>query len=305
MNVIFMGTPPFATTILKSLISCSKINVTSVFTQVDKKVGRKQILTPPDIKQYILENNVNIKIFQPTNLKDKEIIHEIISQKPDFIIVAAYGMIISKEILKFPCINLHASILPKYRGASPIQQSILNKDKFTAVTAMLMNEGLDTGDMLGFSYIKLEDKSLDEVTNELAEVSSKFILKILNNFNDIKPLKQFNLLNSYAKKIKKEDAKIDFFDDAEDVFAKYKAYYSWPGIFLKNNLKLLEIKHEKDINFTQKDIGRIKNITKEGVLVAFKNSAILIKKVQAPSKKPVSAIDYIRGKRLKLEDYFI
>ena len=150
-KILFMGTPDYATTIFKELIK-SKYEIVGLFTQPDKPVGRKQLLTPPHIKQFCIDENLNIPIFQPLKLRgNEEAKNQIEFLKPDFIIVAAYGQILPKEILDIaPCINLHASLLPKYRGASPIQESLLNDDNYTGVTSMLMEEGLDSGDILGF-----------------------------------------------------------------------------------------------------------------------------------------------------------
>ncbi|MDR0467732.1 MAG: methionyl-tRNA formyltransferase, partial [Campylobacteraceae bacterium] len=140
-----MGTPSYATRIFKALIDDKNFEITSVFTQPDKPSGRGNHLTPPDIKIFIQDNDINVKIFQPESIKNDEIVESIKSQKPDFIVVAAYGKILPLSILNIaPCINLHASLLPKYRGASPIQYAILNADKFTGITAMLMEEGLDS-----------------------------------------------------------------------------------------------------------------------------------------------------------------
>jgi methionyl-tRNA formyltransferase len=148
-----MGTPSYATEIFKKLLS-SNYEVIGLFTQPDKPVGRKQVLTPPDIKQFCIDNSINIPIFQPERLRDNLAAYLVIKElKPDYIIVAAYGQILPKEILKLaPCINLHASLLPKYRGASPIQEGLLNNDDYLGVTSMFMEEGLDCGDIFSISF---------------------------------------------------------------------------------------------------------------------------------------------------------
>lgn len=147
MRVIFMGTPDYAEVILARLIDTEDIDVVAVYTQPDKPVGRKKVLTPPVVKT--LANKHNIDVYQPDRLRDQDVVDELLKIKCDYIVVAAYGQILPKQILDHaPCINLHASILPHYRGASPIQQSLLNNDAKTGVTAMLMDEGLDTGDII-------------------------------------------------------------------------------------------------------------------------------------------------------------
>lgn len=173
MKIVFMGTPDYATEIFKELFTCKDIEVPLLITQPDKPVGRKQLLTPPHTKAYVVDNSLEIEIYQPTTLRSDEAYEYINSFSPDYIVVAAYGQILPKKILDIaPCINLHASLLPQYRGASPIQSSLLNEDKFAGVTSILMEEGLDTGDILGFSYFELDEKI---VVGELLKNSQKWL----------------------------------------------------------------------------------------------------------------------------------
>ena len=233
-----MGTPDYATTIFKELIY-SEYEIVGLFTQPDKPVGRKQILTAPHIKQFCIDENFNIPIFQPLKLRgNEEVVEEINELNPDFIVVAAYGQILPKEILDIaPCINLHASLLPKYRGASPIQESLLNDDIYTGVTSMLMEEGLDSGDILGLQYLKITPTmEVSEAFEKLSVIAAKLTITTLNNFENIKPIKQNEAEVSFCKKIKKEDGLIDF-SNAKKLYQKYKAYSFWPGIFLESELK--------------------------------------------------------------------
>ncbi len=302
MKIVFMGTPAYATEILKALLKEEGIEILAVFTQPDKKAGRKMILTPPHIKSYIKENGIDIPIYQPESLKDEESYEIIKSLNPDFIIVAAYGQILPKNILDISvCINLHASILPKYRGASPIQSAILNGDEFTGVTAMLMDEGLDRGDMLSFSYTKIGDKNVVKLFEELSKMAGELTVDTLKNFDRLKPIKQLDALASYAKKIVKEDGLIEF-SDASLIYRKFKAFYLWPGIFLKSGLKL------KDLEVAKRDgeynRGEILSIEDERcIVVGCKRGAIKIFRLQPPSKREMGAVEYIRGKRLKVGDY--
>ena len=300
MRVIFMGTPSYAVAILDKLIK-KKYNIVGVFTQPDKVVGRKKILTPPDVKNYILKNNLNIEIFQPNSLKEDTIYEEVLTLKPDIIIVAAYGQILPKNILEIcPCINLHASILPKYRGASPIQSAILNGDKISGVTAMKMGEKLDDGDMLGFSFLDISRFKSDEVFKQMEELASNLIVKILKNLNNIENFSQFDALSSKCSKIKKDDGLIKFSDDAKEVFQKFKAFYPWPGIFLENGMKLLDIEFIDDNESS--DFGKIVNLDRESFDLQFKNGVIKVFKIQEKAKKPLLAGDFINGKRLKIGD---
>lgn len=297
-----MGTPDYATKILQKLIK--NYEVIALFAQPDKAVGRKQILTQPDTKKFILDNSLNIDIYQPEKLATKESVELLKKLQPDFIIVAAYGQILSKEILDIaPCINLHASLLPKYRGASPIQSSILNSDKLAGVTSMLMEEGLDSGDILGFKYIKLDrDIKVTELFEKLADIASELTIETIENFSKIEPLKQNSSISNYAKKIKREDGLISFNDSADEIYTKFRAFYFWPEIFLENGLKLKEI----NLIESQKEyleVGKILQIDADGVEISTTKGSIKVSKLQAKSKKALNAIDYIRGKRLKVGDF--
>ena len=303
-RILFMGTPDYATTIFKELIN-SEYEVIGLFTQPDKPVGRKQILTPPHIKQFCIDENLSIPIFQPLKLRgNEEVKNQIKSLNPDFIIVAAYGQILPKEILDIaPCINLHASLLPKYRGASPIQESLLNDDIYTGVTSMLMEEGLDSGDILGLQYLRITSTmEVSEAFEKLSLIAAKLTITTLDNFENIKPIKQNESQVSFCKKIKKEDGLIDFID-AKKLYLKYKAYSYWPGIFLESELKLkdIELNDEKSIN----NQGQILEINSDFIIVGCEKGSLKIKTLQAPSKKAMNAIDYIRGQRLEINSILI
>ncbi len=303
MRIIFMGTPEYATTILKTLINDDEIEIIALFAQPDKPVGRKQILTPPDTKKFLIENSIDIKIFQPNRLRDEQNIQIIKELSPDFIVVAAYGQILPKEILQIaPCINLHASLLPLYRGASPIQSTILNQDKFSGVSAMLMDIGLDTGDILGFRYIEVGEKNVIELFELLAKEASLLTIDVLKNFSKLKPFKQISVLSSYSPKINKEDGLIEF-KNAKEIVAKFRAFYFWPEIFLQSGLKLKEITLiNEDKNHNK---GEILEIKKESIIVGCKKGEIEIFKVQPQSKNTMDILSYLRGKRLNIGEILI
>ena len=301
-KVLFMGTPSYATEILKELLNNKNYEVIGIFTQEDKPVGRKQVLTPPHIKQYCLENNINIPILQPKKLKDNLVAYISIKElEPDFIVVAAYGQILPKEILNLaPCINLHASILPNYRGASPIQEGILNDDEYLGVTSMLMEEGLDCGDILGYSYLKNEKNMLvSEAFTKLSDLAAKLTITTLDNYDKLKPIKQNDSSASFCKKIKKEDGEVDF-NSAKKLFSKYKAYSFWPGIFLKSELKLKDIEFVE--NSSQNIAGEILEIAKDYIVVGCNQGRLKIRTLQAPSKNSINSVEYIKGKRLTIGD---
>lgn len=300
-KVLFMGTPSYATEIFKKLLS-SNYEVIGLFTQPDKPVGRKQVLTPPDIKQFCIDNSINIPIFQPERLRDNLAAYLVIKElKPDFIIVAAYGQILPKEILKLaPCINLHASLLPKYRGASPIQESLLNDDNFTGVTSMFMEEGLDSGDILALQYLKITPTmEVSEAFSKLSLVAAELTITTLDNFYRLNPIKQNESKVSFCKKIKKENGLVDF-SDAKNLFLKYKAYSFWPGIFLESELKLKDVELLEETS--QNEAGKILDICKDYIIVGCKKGSLKIKTLQAPSKKAINSVDFVRGQRVEIGD---
>lgn len=300
MKIVFMGTPSYATAILKKMLE-NGFEISAIFTQPDKPVGRKQVLTPPHVKQFCLENDLKIEIFQPQRLRDEENYEILKRLSPDYIIVAAYGQILPKNILQLAsCINLHASILPKYRGASPIHETIINNDSFTGVTSMLMDEGLDTGDILGIKYLEIKsDDDISSLFDKLSDLASILACETLEKFNSIKSIKQNISNSSHCRKIKKEFGNVTF-DNAIELNLKFKAYKDWPGIFLENGLKLKNIclvcAHSSN------NIGEILEINSDNIVVGCKSGKISINSLQPPSRQQMSAVEYIRGKRLKIGD---
>ena len=303
-RILFMGTPDYATKIFDKLVK-SDYELVALFTQPDKPVGRKQVLTAPHIKQYCTTEGIDLPIFQPLKLRGNiEAQKQIEELKPDFIIVAAYGQILPREILDIaPCINLHASLLPLYRGASPIQESLLNDDEYTGVTSMLMEEGLDTGDILGFKYLKITPTmEVSQAFEELSKVAAELTLVTLDKYDLIQPMKQDNSQASLCKKIKKEHGEVNL-SNAKQLYLKYKAYSYWPGVFLKSGLKLKNIELY-DENSSNKE-GEILEVNSESVVIACKKGSIKVFTLQAPSKKSTNAADYIRGQRLNLGDLLL
>jgi len=301
-KIIFMGTPDYATIIFSKLLE-ENYNIVALFTQPDKPVGRKQELTPPHIKKFAVDNNLTIPIYQPNTLKDIEIQNVISCLKPDLIIVAAYGQILPKEILNIaPCINLHASLLPKYRGASPIQQSLLNNDKLTGVTAMYMDVGLDSGDILGYKYVSIDkDTVVSELFDKLSICASLLTIEILNKYKTIQSTKQNLSLVSHCKKISKKNGLVQF-NDAMVVYNKYRAFKSWPDIYLKSGLKIKECFIYE--NNSSNNEGEIILIDTNYIIVGCTKGSLKIIDVQPSSKKQMNVVSYIRGKRLEVGDDF-
>jgi len=299
-KIIFMGTPDYATIIFEKLLE-ENYEIIALFTQPDKPVGRRQELTPPHIKKFALENGLSLPIYQPNSLKEKATQNIINDLNPDIIIVAAYGQILPKEILDIaPCINLHASLLPKYRGASPIQQSLLNNDKYTGVTAMLMDVGLDSGDILGFKYLEIQkDTTVSELFDGLSKVASLLTVETLSKIDKISPKKQNLSEVSHCKKVNKKDGLVSF-DNARIFYNKFRAYKSWPDIYLESQLKIKECILEEETSLNESN--KIVKIEKDSITVSCSIGTIKILMVQPQSKKQMNVVDYIRGKRLEIGD---
>lgn len=299
MDVIFMGTPDYADTILKKMLSCEDINVVAVFTQPDKPVGRKKTLTPPPVKVTAQEHN--IPVYQPQRLRDESAIQEVLNVTCNYIVVAAYGQILPKEVLDHaPCINLHASILPQYRGASPIQQTLLHGDKKTGVTAMLMDEGLDTGDILKIETIDVADDTMvEDLFTSLTEVAAKLTIEVLHEFATLKPQKQDATKATHCTKITKADGAV-VFDDAKQLFNKYRAFTPWPGIYLESGLKLKRIQLRETTSSNK--AAEILDVKKNSIVVGCTKGSLEIFKVQPASKKEMDVLSYINGQRIGVAD---
>ena len=303
MNIVFMGTPEYAAKIL-CVLAEAKFEIAAVFTQPDKPVGRKQILTPSEVKVYARQYLPAVSIFQPASLKDEAVAAQIKELKPDFIVVAAYGKILPQAVLDIaPCINLHASILPKYRGASPIQSAILAGEKQTGVTAMLMDAGLDTGDMLDFAYTPCEDKTAAQLFDELGDLAGELIVRVLLNFANLTPLKQDDAQATHCKKIAKSDGLFSFEESARQIYNKFRALTPWPRIYLASGLKILDLKYLCGREDERRKPGEIIFDGKYYIYVACGGGgALCLETVQEPGKKPVDASAYLNGKRLKIGD---
>lgn len=244
MNIVFMGTPDFAVPCLEALINNGH-NVTLCVTKPDMPVGRKQILTAPPVKNVAVKNN--IKVFQPTSLKNDEAFNVIKNEEPDAIVVVAYGKILPKNILdipKFGCINVHASLLPKLRGASPIQWSIVSGEKETGVTTMLMDEGLDTGDMLLSLKTDISDcDNAETLHDRLSDMGANLIIETLEKLlnNNIVPKKQPKDTTSYAPIINKEMGRLNFNKSARELFNLIRGFNPWPCCYFIYNNKRIKV----------------------------------------------------------------
>lgn len=299
INVVYMGTPHYAKEILQTLIDDDKIEISLVLTQPDRKAGRKGELKAPEVK--VLAEKYGLDFLQPERLSDEGIYETIVSVKPDYIVVAAFGQLLPKSILDIaPCINLHASLLPQYRGASPVQQSLLNSDEFTGVTAMLMEEGLDSGPILGYRYFKIpQTMLLPELMSRLSDDACALTTDILHRFETIHPIEQNRSEATHCKKIKKSDGLVDF-SIASRLYDTYRAFEGWPGIFIEGGMKIKEVNLVEVLSDNKK--GTILELKDDSIVVACAKGSLEIGTLQPASKKAVNAKAYCVGRGLKVGD---
>ena len=298
LKIAFFGTPLFAKNILESLVANPAFEIIALVTQEDKPFGRKKELKAPETKAFLHAHNPQIPIFQPQKLSD--ILGDLRTLQPDILLVVAYGKILPKSVIdEFYCINIHGSILPKFRGASPINAMILNAEKFLGVTAIKMSEGLDSGDMLGFSFVKNGGENMSESIALLSQMGANLSAKILTRLNAIAPLTQIGADSSHCHKLTKIDGIVRF-TNAKEIFLKSLAYELYPQIALKSGLKLFGVKiNETDLCH---NAGEILEIRKNAVVVGCECGSIAIQSLQAVGKNKVSAVDYLNGARFKVGD---
>lgn len=294
-RIIFMGTPDYAASILEAVLRCDDIEVAAVYTQPDKPVGRKGVLTPPPVK--VLASEAGIPVIQPDRLRDEKTVAELLGIPCDMIIVAAYGQILPKAVLEHaPCVNLHASILPQYRGASPIQQSLLNNDTQTGITAMWMDEGLDTGAIIQIETLPIgADEMVASLYARLTETAARLTIDVIRHWDRKSAAPQNDEEATHCTKIAKTDGLIAF-EDARDIYNRYRAYTPWPGIYLDSGLKIKAMMLEEESSSGA--AGTIVSVDKESMVVQCTKGSLRVYKVQAPSKQEASAVDYLNGKRI-------
>jgi len=301
-KIVYMGTPHYAKEILNTLIEAEDMEVSLVLTQPDRPVGRKKVLTAPPVKALALEHGINV--LQPNRLSDEGIENAIKDVNPDFIVVAAFGQILPKSILDIaPCINLHASLLPQYRGASPVQQSLLNGDEKTGVTSMLMEEGLDTGPMLEkVEFVIPSEMRLHALMAQLTSDACQITLSTIRNFYNITAEIQDEAEATLCKKIKKSDGEVDF-EDASLMYNKYRAFEGWPGIFSANGTKLEGL---SIVDVTSHNIVlEIFAFDEDSVVIGCRKGALKIGSLQPASKKAMSAKAYCAGRGMKVGDILL
>ncbi|MDE6752326.1 MAG: methionyl-tRNA formyltransferase [Eubacterium sp.] len=307
MNIVFMGTPDFAVPCLEKLIKSENCNVLAVFTQPDKKVGRKQLLTPPPVKVLAVQHN--IPVYQPVTLKNEDALETIKNLNPDLMVVVAYGKILPKRILDYPkfgCINVHASLLPKYRGAAPIQWAVLNGDKKTGVCVQQMDIGIDTGDIL---FAEETDIGINETSEELFErlsvIGADALIKTIDLIikGQTNPVPQPAGDFGYASMIDKSMSNIDWSKSAFEVHNQIRGLQSWPCASTVINGK--NVKVHKSVLSSEKgnEAGKIVNNKNVVTVSCGDGNCIDILELQPNGKKRMDAKSFLAGNKIEIGQF--
>lgn len=299
MNIMFMGTPDFASYILEKLVK-DGYSVTSVVTKIDAKKDRGQKIKFSSVKEKAIE--LGIKVFQPENLKEENFKEFLLSENPDMIVVAAYGKILPHYVIEYPkyhCINVHASILPKYRGSAPIQYAVMKGEKESGVTTMLMNDGLDTGDMLVVKKTPVTpEETGGSLHDKLMVLGYEALKETIENIESITPVKQNDSLMTYAPPIKKEETYLDFSADVNEILNKIRGFYPFPGTCFDYGNNFYKV-HEAELYSTEDkgNYGEVLELSKDRLLISCKNGIINITQIQPKGKKKMSIKDFYNGNK--------
>lgn len=303
MKIVFMGTPDIAKGCLQKLID-EKLNVVGVVTQCDKPTGRGKKMGIPPVKELALEHN--IPTYQPVKARDEEFINKLKEINPDLIVVVAYGQILSKELIeipKFGCVNVHVSLLPKYRGAAPINWVIINGEEKTGVTTMYMDEGLDTGDIILQSEFPLNNEiTAGELHDIMMKQGGNLLIDTINKIEKgCAPRTQQNDEEfSYAPMMSKSLGNIDFTKTAKEIHNLVRGINPWPSAYTTYEDKTMKIWKTKILNETSsKSCGTILKVDKEGIKVSTKDNVLLIEEIQMPNKKRMAVGEYIKGNKIR------
>jgi methionyl-tRNA formyltransferase len=297
-RIIFMGGPEFSVPSLETIYKHE--HLVAVVTGLDKPKGRGLQVTPPPVKSKAL--SWNVPIFQPQKIRQKDFHQKLRDLKPDFIIVAAYGKILPKTILEIPrhgCLNVHASLLPKYRGAAPINWAIICGEKETGVTIFKMDEKIDTGDILFMAKTQIgNEETAEELGKRLSILGAESLKKTLSFFRQgaIKPIPQEHQKATFAPRLRREDGKVKWSEGAKKIHNHIRGVYPWPGAFTTFKNKYLKIHRAKikDISSKTKP-GEIIDIDQEGIIVGCKQGAIILQEIQLEGKRKILARQFIQG----------
>ncbi len=304
MRIVFIGTGDIGMPVLRSLLNSQSHELVGVVTQPDKPVGRDQRLQSPPVKA-ALAGNTTIPILQPDRIKREEAIAEIRALAPDMIVVVAYGQILPRGVLEIPrvaCLNLHASLLPRYRGAAPVQAAIIAGDRETGITVMYMDEGLDTGDILLQKNITISaDETGQSLHDRLAQIAPDALNEALSQLEkgNASRIPQNSLAATYAPKLEREDGRIDWTESAAMIERKIRAFNPWPGAFtiLRDEVgreRKLKIFSAKTIEAAKTEPGRMLRSV-SSIVIGASASALSLGEVQLEGKRRMSAAEFLRG----------
>ncbi|WP_456455967.1 methionyl-tRNA formyltransferase [Thermovibrio sp.] len=306
LKVVFMGTPDFAVPSLKAL-KREGYEIPLVITQPDRPAGRGKKLKPPPVK--VLAEELGLKVYQPEKVKENRELKEILEEiKPDLIVVAAYGKILPEWLLNLPkygILNVHASLLPKYRGASPIQWAILNGEDETGVTVMKVIPELDAGPILSQEKVKIEEEdNAKTLHDKLASLGAELLVKTIPEFisGRIKPVPQDEAKATYCPQIRKEMGRVNWKEGSREIFNKVRAFYPWPCAFTSfrgKGIKLIKVRPVEGEGRPGEVIG-----VKGGLKVATGKGALLIERLKPEGKREISGEEFVRGYRVKVGDSF-
>lgn len=307
MNVIFMGTPDFSVPVLQGLIDSAEHTVTAVITQPDKARGRSGKLVFTPVKEVAVAND--IPVFTPKRIKDEEVVEQLRQIPCDVMVVVAFGQILSKEILEIPpygCINVHASLLPRWRGAAPMQWAILEGDATTGITTMQMDEGLDTGDMLLKKEIEIHPEETGESLHDrLAELGSDLLLETLRQVEEgtLIPIPQKDENSCYAKMLTKDLGRLDMNEDAKKLERYIRGLNSWPSAYTGYQGKILKIWRAEVIQQeTGEAPGTVVEVDKQSFTVQTGNGCLRLLEVQLEGKKRMDVGSFLRGVTIQKGD---
>lgn len=304
LNIIFSGTPDFAAQHLQALLA-SQHRVIAVYTQPDKPAGRGKKLQPSAVKQLALAHN--LPIFQPKSLRKEEAQQQLAQLNADVMVVVAYGLILPKAVLAMPrlgCLNVHGSLLPRWRGAAPIQRAIWAGDEQTGVTIMQMDEGLDTGDMLHKVSCEIsKDETSASLYQKLATLAPQALIEVLDHLEEGKypPQAQQNEFSNYAEKLSKEEAKLDWSLPAVQLERCIRAFNPWPISWLETtdaqgNKQILKVYQATVLPHQNQTVGTVLQANKQGIQIATADGVLNITQLQPAGKKPMAVQDFLNGR---------
>ena len=304
MRVVYMGTPDFAVRPLKKIYEAGH-EIVGVYTQPDAWKGRSKKLLPSDVKKAALE--LGLDVIQPEKLRESSAVEELRSLAPDIIVVAAYGQILSEDVLNIPkygCINIHASLLPKYRGASPIEASIINGDEKTGITIMYMAKGLDTGDIISQEEVEIGLHNTETLTVKLSEVGAELVVKTISDIENGSAARtpQDDSESSYCGKLDKSMGQLDFNKSAAELERLVRGLYPWPCAYMTldgKNLKIID-SEVTDVKDESVQIGAVCEVTKKYFVIRCSEGGLKIKKLQPEGKKPMDTVAFLNGYKVEV-----